>query len=479
MNNFNNAVSNSSIQKLLQKLLQQGRNSARFALALFALGMSQLSAAEDASLEGLFERVKSGSSTEAERNKQREAKFSSSAAEKSAMLREVQTKVRQQEAIKDRLKSQFDSNEDRLVEITTKLDRRVGDLGELFGVFRQTADDTQNLLFDSLVTLEYPERREKIEVLAGSTEVPTIPQMRELWTLLIQEIAYSGEISRFESNIIAPEGTIYADSVVRVGMFNAISGDRYLNHLTEENILAELPRQPAGFARSTAADLTAASGETVAFALDPSRGALLGLLVQSPSLIERIEQGKAVGYVILFGLSIGLLLVLERWARLTKLQSRIDKQLKDLDSVSDDNPLGRIIATYYENQHLDDLETISRKLETVVIKDVAAVTAGLPIIKILATVAPLTGLLGTVVGMIETFQSITLFGTGDPKLMAGGISMALITTVLGLVAAIPLLISHTFLSAKAASLTKVIAEQAAGMMAMKAEQIAVARLENG
>jgi biopolymer transport protein ExbB len=191
--------------------------------------------------------------------------------------------------------------------------------------------------------------------------------------------------------------------------------------------------------------------------------------------MERIEQGKAVGYVILAGLLLGLILVIERWARLSKLQSRINNQLKDLDHVSDDNPLGRIIATYYENEHLGDLETISRKLEAVVIKDVSAVTAGLPIIKILATVAPLTGLLGTVVGMIETFQSITLFGTGDPKLMAGGISMALITTVLGLVAAIPLLISHTFLSSKASSLSKVIAEQAAGMMAMKAEQIAIAK----
>ena len=475
MNNFNNSVSDSLIRKMFQSACKYIGGALMFVVLVF----SQPVAAEDASLEGLFERVKSGSSAEAERNQQREARFSSSAAEKSAMLREVQANVRQQEALKDRLKTQFDSNEDRLIEITTILDRRVGDLGELFGVFRQTADDTQNLLFDSLVTLEYPERREKIEVLANSTEVPTIPEMRELWTLLIQEIAYSGEISRFESDVVAPGGTIYSDSVVRVGMFNAISGDRYLNHLTEENILAELPRQPAAFARSTAADLTAASGETIAFALDPSRGALLGLLVQSPSLMERIEQGKVVGYVILFGLLVGLILVLERGARLTKLQSRIDKQLKDLDSASDDNPLGRIIATYYENQHLDDLETISRKLETVVIKDVAAVTAGLPIIKILATVAPLTGLLGTVVGMIETFQSITLFGTGDPKLMAGGISMALITTVLGLVAAIPLLISHTFLSAKATSLSKVIAEQAAGMMAMKAEQIAIARLENG
>ena len=283
-------------------LQRKSRGAACLALSLFSLISCQLVAAEEASLEGLFERVKSGSTAEAERNRQREQRFASSAAEKAEMLRDVQSKVRQQEALKERLKSEFDANEDRLAEITTTLDRRIGDLGELFGVFRQTADDTQNLLFDSLVTLEYPDRREAIEVLASSTEVPTIPEMEELWALLIQEIAYSGEISRFESDIVAPGGTVYSDSVVRVGMFNAISRDRYLNHLTEENTLAELPRQPAGYARSTAAELAAASGETIAFALDPSRGALLGLLVQSPSLLERIEQGKAVGYVILFGL---------------------------------------------------------------------------------------------------------------------------------------------------------------------------------
>ena len=207
-----------------------------------------------------------------------------------------------------------------------------------------------------------------------------------------------------------------------------------------------------------------------------ARGALLGLLVQSPSLMERVQQGAFVGYVIIAGALLGLLLVGERWLRLTRIQRSIDRQLSDLDSTRLDNPLGRILNAYDENQHLDDLETISRKLEVVVIEDVGEISKGLPVIKILATVAPLTGLLGTVVGMIETFQSITLFGTGDPKLMAGGISMALITTVLGLLAAIPLLISHTILSAKAAVLAKVVGEQAAGVMAQKAEQLAVSRV---
>ena len=336
-----------------RNVIQRALKATYLCGAVLALNLTTIGAAQaEDSLSELFERVKSGSAEEVRRNQEREARFTSSAAERAAMLRDVQAKVQQQEQLKDRLKSQFDSNEDRLVEITTILDRRIGDLGELFGVFRQTADDTQNLLFDSLVTLEYPERREAIEVLASSTEVPTIPEMQDLWTLLVQEIAYSGEVSKFESEIVAPGGAIYSDSVVRVGMFNAISGDRYLNHLTEENILAELPRQPAGFARSTAADLAEASNEIVPFAVDPSRGALLGLLVQSPSLMERIEQGKAVGYVILVGLALGLILVLERWARLGKLQSRINSQLEDLDRVSDDNPLGRIIATYYENEHL-------------------------------------------------------------------------------------------------------------------------------
>ena len=427
----------------------------------------------------LYEKVERGATETKQRDEQRQARFASSAQEKARMLDDLERKIAQEEERKNSLKNTFDRNEDRLSELTTLLDRRIGDLGELFGVFRQTADDTQNLLFDSLIGLEFPERRGIIEDLAESTEVPTIPQMRALWKLLIQEIAFSGQVSRFDSEVIAPAGEVYSAEVTRVGVFNAVSGDKYLSYLPEQNKLAELTRQPSGFARNSAQNVSSSSGSRVDFALDPSRGALLGLLVQSPSLMERVQQGAFVGYVIIAGALLGMLLVLERGMRLTRIQRSIDRQLADLDSVRTDNPLGRILNAYDENQHLDDLETISRKLEVVVIEDVGEISKGLPVIKILATVAPLTGLLGTVIGMIETFQSITLFGTGDPKLMAGGISMALITTVLGLLAAIPLLISHTILSSKAAVLAKIVGEQAAGVMAQKAEQLAVSRATGG
>lgn len=432
------------------------------------------------SLIELYDRVTQQAGLEAQRSDERERRFQASAAERARMLAQVQGDIARLERQKADLKRQFDGNEDRLAGLTTQLDRRIGDLGELFGVFRQTADDVQALLFDSYITLEHPERRAEAQALAESAEVPTIPQMRALWRLLMQEIAHSGQISRFPAQIVEPAGGTYQADAVRVGLFNVVAGGKYLNYLPESNQLVELPRQPAGTARRSAEALGAAEREDVVdFALDPSRGALLGLLVQSPSLIERIQQGRLVGYFILGITAIGLILVVERGLRLATINRRIKRQLEDLDQVNDDNPVGRILSTYHEHAHLDDLELISRHLEGVVIADVAEVRKGLPAIRVLAAVAPLMGLLGTVTGMIGTFQAITLFGAGDPKLMAGGISQALVTTVLGLSAAIPLLLSHSFLSSRSTHLSKVIGEQAAGLMAQKAEALARARQSIG
>lgn len=441
-----------------------------------AAAWAQEQGADRGGLIELYEKVARQAALESEHSSERERRFQASADEGARMLKQVQDDIARLERQKAGLKGQFDGNEDRLAELATQLDRRIGDLGELFGVFRQTADDVQTLLFDSLITLEHPQRRAEAAALAESAEVPTIPEMRALWRLLMQEIAHSGQVSRFPAEIIEPAGGTYSAQAVRVGLFNVVADGKYLNYLPESNQLVELPRQPAAAARRSAEALGAAEREDVVdFALDPSRGALLGLLVQSPSLIERIQQGRLVGYFILAITAIGLILVAERGLRLAAINRRIKRQLEDLDQVNDDNPVGRILSTYREHAHLDDLELISRHLESVVIADVAEVRKGLPAIRVLAAVAPLMGLLGTVTGMIGTFQAITLFGAGDPKLMAGGISQALVTTVLGLSAAIPLLLSHSFLSSRSTHLSKVIGEQAAGLMAQKAEALARSR----
>ena len=432
-----------------------------------------LEAEQEKTMADILRKIRSINEADADRYKTRETQFKQEAANRKALLRAAEDEVRRQERARNRLQKDFDNNEEILTGLESSLDKRVGDLGELFGVFRQTADDTQTMLFDSLITLEFPARRTKISKLAESDEVPTIAQMRALWTLLIEESALSGTISKFQASVVRPSGEKYDADVTRVGSFNVITEDRYLNYLAENDELVELPRQPAGAVRSSAADLHDADpGQEVGFFIDPSRGALLGLLVQSPSLGERVEQGKAVGYAIILLGIVGLIIVGQRLLTLTRIRSRINNQMKDLETPRPDNPLGRILISYIENKHLD-LDTIKSRVEEVMFSDLAEIKKGLQLIKVFAAVAPLMGLLGTVIGMIGTFQAITLFGTGDPKLMAGGISQALVTTVLGLCAAIPLVLSHGLLSSQSTKLGKLIGEQFLSVVADKAQQEAI------
>ena len=432
-----------------------------------------LEAEQEKTMADILREIRSINEADADRYKTRETQFKEEAADQKALLRAAEDEVRRQERARNRLQKDFDNNEEILTGLESSLDKRVGDLGELFGVFRQTADDTQTMLFDSLITLEFPARRTKISKLAESDEVPTIAQMRALWTLLIEESALSGTISKFQASVVRPSGEKYDADVTRVGSFNVITEDRYLNYLAENDELVELPRQPAGAVRSSAADLHDADpGQEVGFFIDPSRGALLGLLVQSPSLGERVEQGKAVGYAIILLGIVGLIIVGQRLITLTRIRSRINNQMKDLETPRPDNPLGRILISYIENKHLD-LDTIKSRVEEVMFSDLAEIKKGLQLIKVFAAVAPLMGLLGTVIGMIGTFQAITLFGTGDPKLMAGGISQALVTTVLGLCAAIPLVLSHGLLSSQSTKLGKLIGEQFLSVVADKAQQEAI------
>ena len=209
-----------------------------------------LEAEQEKTMADILREIRSINEADADRYKTRETQFKQEAANQKALLRAAEDEVRRQERARNRLQKDFDNNEEILTGLESSLDKRVGDLGELFGVFRQTADDTQTMLFDSLITLEFPARRTKISKLAESDEVPTIAQMRALWTLLIEESALSGTISKFQASVVRPSGEKYDADVTRVGSFNVITEDRYLNYLAENDELVELPRQPAGAVRS-------------------------------------------------------------------------------------------------------------------------------------------------------------------------------------------------------------------------------------
>ncbi len=417
-------------------------------------------------MEKLLEITKTDSITTGMINEEREKKFLSARNRQRALLEEAKIRLNQEEERSVRLQQEFEDNEKVLEDIGETLRIRIGNFGELFGVVRQVAGEAIATVKNSLVSIQYPGREGSLAVLAETRNLPSIDQMKGLIVTMLEEMTKSGNVERFNSQVILPGGSISDAEVVRVGVFNAITENFFLKFIPETQSLQVLARQPARRFRSLADDLFDLEDGYTTMAVDPSRGQILGLLIQAPGIGERVNQGGLVGYFIIF---IGLMgLILSGWRlKLLKDESdAINRQLKS-DQASDDNALGRILSVFDQNQHIDP-ESLELKIDEAILREVPKLEKFHSIIKVFAAVAPLLGLLGTVVGMIVTFQALTLFGTGDPKLMAGGISQALVTTMLGLIVAIPLVFLHSVLTSWSGSLIEIIEEQSAGLIARNA-----------
>ena len=429
-------------------------------------------AAQAQSLDELARIVRDAATSEAQINQEREARFVRERDNQRQLLAEARQELTAENTRSDRLRDEYDQNERALADLETTLAERMGNLGELFGVVRQSAGDVQAALEDSMVTAQMPSRASFLSDLAQRRELPTVPELRQLWSAMVTEIAESGKVVRFTAPVERTSGEREDLDVVRLGVFNAVTDGLFLDWDTSksrENLI-ELARQPASRHRAMAENLQrAAPGEVVPMSVDFTRGQILRAVVQSKTPLERVrEDGGPIGYVIISVGALGLLLCLWKLVSLYAAGGRIRRQMKD-EVADKSNPLGRVLAVYSDNPEAD-IETLELKLDEAILRETAPIETGLSFIKVLYVVAPLLGLLGTVVGMIQTFQMITLFGTGDPRMMAGGISTALVTTVLGLVVAIPLTLLHSFLQGKAKALIQVLEEQAAGIIARLAEQ---------
>ena len=420
-------------------------------------------------LEGLLQQVKQFQQQETAINKQREAKFKQNKENQTALLKQAKKELNTEQNIADDLKTSFDNNEKALTQKEDQLRLRIGNLGEMFGVVRQVADDLNGTLQTSLTRAEKPNRAADLNKLSQAKELPNIKELQALWLTLQEEMTLTGQVSQFKAQVVQNDGREAEQLVTRIGAFNAITDQGYLRFDEETGRLISMARQPDQ--ASLISDyLQADAGEFKALGLDPTRGALLGLVLSNPDMLGRIKQGALVGYIIIGLAVIGLLLAAWRLTSLFSIRKKVEDQIKHLDKPNTNNPLGRVLATAaaLENSH-QELETLELKIDEAILKEVPQLEKAQSMIKLFAAIAPLLGLLGTVTGMIATFQAITNFGTGDPKLMAGGISQALITTVLGLVAAIPLLLSHNLVSSQSKRLVQILDEQAAGLIATAME----------
>lgn len=420
-------------------------------------------------LDELLEQVREARTDATERHRQREQEFLERRDEQEQRLEEARAAHEAEEQRGDRLSDEFDENEERLTELDEELQARMGTLGELQGVVRQVAGDAQGVIRSSQVSAQMPGRGDTVADLADARALPSISELEDLWILLQEEATESGKVVKYPTTFVRADGTQREGDVVRVGVFNTIHEDKFLRYQPETGQLVELARQPERRYQRMAENLFHADEGTInQMAIDPSRGSLLGLLIQRPSLGEQIRQGSEIGYIIIALGIIGLLLVIERLIYLTMAGQRIKAQI-GTGKPNPNNALGRIMGAYAENKD-DDLETLELKIDEAILKETPAIEARQGAIKIISAVAPLLGLLGTVIGMIQTFQMITLFGAGDPQLMADGISMALVTTALGLTVAVPLVLLHAVVAARSKRLVQILEEQSAGIIASHADK---------
>ena len=427
------------------------------------------------SLDQLLEFVKQGQVTEARQNRAREQAFAKDKANQAAELKRAEAERASQEQLSAELEDAFEANELLVAAKQEQLKEKLGTLAELFGHLTSTAGDLASTLEFSLTSAQYPDREvfleELIAKMSGSDKLPSIEEIERVWYELNREMVETGQVVSFQAQVAKPNGDKLDQKVVRIGAFNVISEDgQYLQYVPSKGSLEELARQPSGPYIGWAKELADSSEGLHRFGIDPtgpSGGSFLAALINSPNLEERWHQGGYIGYAITALGVFGFLLAFIRLGYLATVSAKVSSQLKS-DKANVNNPLGRVLKIHEDNPSMDT-ETLELKLSEGILKETPKLESGLTLLKIISAIAPLMGLLGTVTGMIVTFQAITIFGAGDPKAMAGGISGALVTTVLGLLVAIPTVLLHTIVNGRAQRIIHVLNEQTTGIIAEHTE----------
>jgi len=440
-----------------------------------AAAVSMPALAQDAkSLDELLKMIQNSTISETSDYRQREAEFKADQRQQASQLASAKSTKASEERRSDRLEQNIRDNDLKLAALREQRDKRLGSLKELFGHLTGAAGDIRANLTQSVVSAQIPGRTEFLDELiakmSSDTRLPSITDIERLWYEQQREMIESGRVVKFNRTVLRADGNQEEMEVVRVGTYNLLADGMYLEYSPENGLVSELAREPSGH-NGGAEDLQSATSGFTKVGLDPTGplgGGLLRALINTPTLIERWHFGGLVGYVITGVFVVAILLAIWRFIFLQGVSSKVSSQLKNPESANLDNPLGRVLAVAHANPGLD-AESLELKLHEAVLKERPSIESGLSLLKIIAMVAPLLGLLGTVTGMIITFQMITLFGAGDPKAMAGGISQALITTVLGLVVAIPTVLMHTLVNGKAQRVLHILEEQSAGIVAGSVE----------
>jgi len=360
-------------------------------------------------------------------------------------------------------------------ELRNKLTEIEGDVWELVGSIRVNAREFDGRLRQSLQSAFYPGREQVLKDLMGETRFPGMDEIRKLAGIMFDEIDKAGQVRIQKASFIDRSGVEKIGQILSVGNFSAAYRTEketgFLIYSDHSQRLFALSRLPS---RRLLKELKAyMAGQSEAVPVDISRGAALRQLTHKLSLIDQVPKGGPLVWPILGLAFLAALIVIERvfyFARksvkaeafanevCTLVARQAWEEVLKLCRRQPAKSLSRVMLTGIEARDLnrEDLENV---IQEVILNEIPKLERFLSTLGMLAAIAPLLGLLGTVTGMINTFHAITSYGTSNPQLMSGGISEALVTTMLGLMVAIPIMVAHTLLSRKLESLISEMEEK--------------------
>lgn len=382
----------------------------------------------------------------------------------------LKNEVERLEGIMSALETRLNSTE-KYIEVTE--DERAGlekkwekselDFQEISGNVRMAARDLESILTQSQFTAFNPGRIDEASRLLDSGYFPDIEDISGMADIILEEIRQSGQVAIREAEIINRSGEKEIVPVLVLGRFTAAYSSSeengFLDYSTEGRRFVALSKLPSGSLGRDLDGYLAGTSEQVP--VDLSLGNALRQIVYTTTFRDQIDAAGPLFYPLAILAVMALLIILYKLVDLglvgqgtEKFMNRIQDLVfqgrwEEIESIvkseKKGSPITRVISEGMRVRD-EDRETQESVLQEAILSQLPRVERGLSILAVLGAVAPLIGLLGTVTGMIETFRVITLYGTGDPKLMSGGISEALVTTMMGLALAIPIMLMHTLLN---------------------------------
>ncbi len=432
------------------------------------------------SLSDVMSKIKAQNAAEAKQSKEREVSFRKAMEEQERLFKETLAKRNAAEARSGTLSKQYDEDFNRIQDMKALLEQNQGNLGELFGVTRQIAGDASGVLSNSMINTQIKpvagaeDRVDFLRRLAAAKELPNIVDLERMWYELMFEMNADSQVMKFTTPVIQADDSVKDTEIVRIGSFTAVGEGKYLSYLPSKKSLALLSRQPPQenlMSEARELQTTAITSGYIPAVVDPARGALLSLFVERPDVFERISKGEAVGYIIIAVGMLGALVAVFQYIYLFITKIAVNKQIQNLNKPIKNNPLGRMLIAVLGDGKRDtskDLpELVELRISEAVLREIPKLERFQSFLRLAVAAGPLLGLIGTVIGMILTFQSITSSGSSDPKLMAQGIGQAMICTVLGLGTAIPLLFINSGLTALSRSVIHVLEEQSTQLLASR------------